>query len=169
MASQIEQDITEHARAQLRAAARRRVREGMGPASAARAAIRETQALFPADWRFGVQGDDEEDFVEVWEVEHKFRHPIARIEREPVTEAPATLTAAQRQHLAIIEAHGGSVRRSWLSGWLDGVRGLRLPVIEQLVRDGMLVEEAEREIRRTALSKGMPSVITTYRIVEGTL
>jgi hypothetical protein len=93
----LDRDLIEHARSQLGAAARRRVREGMGPASAARAAIRETQALFPHDWRLGVQGDDSEEAVEVWEVEHKFPQPIARIEREPEMEVPTTRAPDRRR------------------------------------------------------------------------
>lgn len=161
----LDRDLIEHARRQLGDAARRHVREGMGPASAARAAIRETQALFPHDWRLAVQGDDNEEAVEVWEVEHKYGQPIARVSRAAGPET-ATLTTAQRQHLAIIAANGGRVRRSWLGGWLDGVRGLRLHVIEQLVRDGLLVTEKEQTTRRTTRSKGMPSIITTYKIEE---
>jgi len=79
MTRSLDRDLVEHARKQLAAAARRHVRKGMGPASASRAAIRETQALFPHDWCFGVQGSDDDDFVEVWEIEHKYPQPIASI------------------------------------------------------------------------------------------
>lgn len=77
----LDQDLIDHAATKLGAAARRHVRGGMGPASAARAAIRETQALFPLDWHLGVQGDDTDDFVEVWEIEHKHGDPITRVLR----------------------------------------------------------------------------------------
>lgn len=83
MTKRLDCDLVEHAGKQLAAVARRHVRGGAGPASAARAAIRETQALFPLSWRLGVQGEDADDFVEVWEVEHKRSEPIARISREP--------------------------------------------------------------------------------------
>lgn len=164
----LDQDLIDHACSQLGKAARKHVREGMAPASAASTAIRETKALFPIDWRLGVQGDDTADEVEVWEVEHKRSIPCARISREPETETPAKLSPVQRQHLDIIMTNGGRVRRSWLGGWLDGVKGLRLPVIEQLVRDGVLVTETAQTTRRTPRSKGMPSRISTYKIVEGT-
>lgn len=95
----LERDLIEHARDRLGATARRHVRGGMGPESAARAAIRETQALFPPGWRLGVQGGNDEESVEVWEVEHKYEAPIAMIRaREP--ERPAKLTASQHDALA---------------------------------------------------------------------
>jgi hypothetical protein len=87
-ARDLDADLIDHARAQLRKVADRHVREGMGPASAAQAAIRETRALFPHDWHLAVQGDDTEDYVEVWEVKHKQTFPIAKIERLPVDEPP---------------------------------------------------------------------------------
>lgn len=163
MASQLDRDLIEHARQQLGVAAGRLVSEGLGPERAARVAIHETQALFPHDWQLGVQGDDDDEAVEVWEVNHKYPQPIARVSRTP---APTMLTPIQRQHLAIIEAHGGGVRRSAFGGWLDGVRGLRLSVIEQLVRDGALSAEKERTTRRSTRSKALPSTITTYKIIK---
>jgi len=81
--TKLDRDLVEHSRDQLGEAARRHVRRGMGPESAARAAIRETQALFPFGWKFGVQGDDSDEVVEVWEVEHKYTSPIASVSREP--------------------------------------------------------------------------------------
>lgn len=96
--SKLDRDLIEHARDQLHATARRHVREGMGPESAARAAIRETKALFPPDWKLGVQGGDDEEKVEVWEVDHKYASPIATVRaREP--ERPAKLTASQHDAL----------------------------------------------------------------------
>jgi len=55
----------------------------MTPADAAYAAIRETKSLFPPDWHLAVQGDDDENDVEIWEVNHKRTFPCARVEREP--------------------------------------------------------------------------------------
>ena len=98
-AKELERDLIEHAGDQLRAAARRHVRAGMGPESAARAAIRETKALFPPDWKLGVQGDDDEESVEVWEVEHKYASPIATVVRASASEPPPKLTTAQRNIL----------------------------------------------------------------------
>jgi hypothetical protein len=95
-------DLLDHACGQLAKAARRHVREGMGPASAASAAIRETRALFPPDWRIGVQGDDSEDAVEVWEVEHKRSIPCARISRDPVPEPGFRFTDNQRDALGLM-------------------------------------------------------------------
>jgi len=93
-AKDLERDLIEHASSQLSAAARRHVRGGMGPESAARAAIRETQVLFPAGWNLGVQGDNNDEFVEVWEVEDNYQSPIATVRaREP--ERPAKLTTSQ--------------------------------------------------------------------------
>jgi hypothetical protein len=103
-ARELDRNLVEHAREQLGAAARRHVRGGMGPASAARVAIRETQALFPPGWRLGVRGDDDEEFVEVWEVEHKYAAPIATV-RGSELERPAKLTASQR------DALGAMIRR----------------------------------------------------------
>jgi len=91
-ARKLDADLIDHARAQLRKVADRHVREGMGPASAAQAAIRETRALFPHDWHLAVQGDDTEDYVEVWEVEHKQTFPIAKIDRLAIEETPKRLT-----------------------------------------------------------------------------
>ena len=74
-------DLMEHAHKKLKVVAQRFVLGGMGPASAAYAAIRETKVLFPLDWHLGVQGDDDDEFVEVWEVDHKSTIPIATITR----------------------------------------------------------------------------------------
>lgn len=81
MTKKLDRDLIEHAGEKLAAIAKKLVRAGMGPAEAARKAIRQTQALFPHDWRLGVQGDDADDFVEVWEVEHKYPDPVARVDR----------------------------------------------------------------------------------------
>ena len=97
-AKELERDLIGHACGQLSATARRHVRAGMGPESAARAAIRETKALFPPDWKLGVQGDDDEESVEVWEVEHKYASPIATV-RASAPEPPPKLTTAQRNIL----------------------------------------------------------------------
>ena len=93
-AKELERDLIEHARDQLRAAARKHVRAGMGPRSAASAAIRETKTLFPPDWKLGVQGDDDDEFVEVWEVEDKDSSPIATV--RATAEPPPKLTESQR-------------------------------------------------------------------------
>lgn len=112
MGSRLDQDLVDHASEQLGEVARRHVREGMGPASAAQAAIRETRSLFPHDWRLGVQGSDEEDFVEVWEIEHKQPSPIARIERAEVEEmARPTRPATRRRSAFSAGFHGGKPRR----------------------------------------------------------
>ena len=162
MPSSLDRDLIEHARQQLTTLARQYVHQGMGPASAARAAIRETRALFPHDWQLGVQGDDDDTTIEVWEITHKYSHPVAVISHS----TPTTLTPIQLQHLAIIRDHGGHVRRSAFGGWLDGVRGLRLPVIEELVRAGVLTTSKITTSRRSARSRALPSTITTYTIVE---
>lgn len=101
-AKRLDQDLIEHACTQLTKAARRRVHEGMGsvgPATAAWAAIKETKALFPADWRLGVQGDDGDDHVEVWEVDHKWQVNCAHVDRYDESEAepaPARRTRKRR-------------------------------------------------------------------------
>ena len=95
-ARELDDDLIDHACSQLAKAARKRVREGMGPASAASAAIRETKALFPHDWRLAVQGTDDDDSVEVWEVEHKRITPCARVVRETEEEARESLVTAVR-------------------------------------------------------------------------
>ena len=93
----LDRDLIEHASDQLSAVARKHVRAGMGPRSAANAAIRETQSLFPPDWKLGVQGGDDEEFVEVWEVEHKTSSPIATV--RTASEPPPKLTESQRNLL----------------------------------------------------------------------
>jgi hypothetical protein len=93
-ASKLDKDLIEHACNQLEYVARQRMREGMSPASAASAAIRETKALFPHDWRLAVQGGDDADEVEVWEVDHKRATPCARIVRETEAQARARLVSA---------------------------------------------------------------------------
>jgi hypothetical protein len=80
-AQKLDQDLINHACRQLDKWARIKVGEGLSPASAARSAIHQTKPLFPADWRFAVQGDDSDDEVEVWEVDHKLPSPCARIKR----------------------------------------------------------------------------------------
>lgn len=91
---QLDEDLIDHACSQLGKIARQRVHEGATPASAARAAVRETKALFPADWRLAVQGDDDDDEVEVWEVEHKRITPCTRVVRETQEAAVERLIAA---------------------------------------------------------------------------
>ena len=93
-AKQLDEDLIDHACSQLRKKARQHVREGMTPASAAEKAIRETKALFPPDWRLAVQGDDNDDEIEVWEVEHKSERACARIERESEEEVQDRLVKA---------------------------------------------------------------------------
>lgn len=78
-ARELERDLVEHARAQLARAATRNVAGGMGPATAAAAAIRETKALFPPDWHLAVRGSDREELVEIWEVDHKYGQPLAEV------------------------------------------------------------------------------------------
>ena len=78
----LDRDLIEYARDQLTKIAKRHVKAGSAPASAARMAIRETSALFPHGWRLAVQGDDHDDRVEVWEVDHKFSSPIASVDRD---------------------------------------------------------------------------------------
>ncbi len=80
MTNKVEWMKIEKACSLLRVAARRHVDSGMGPRSAALAAIAETKESFPQDWRLVVQGDDDEDIVEVWEVDHKYSAPIAGVE-----------------------------------------------------------------------------------------
>jgi hypothetical protein len=101
--SKLDRDLIKHASEKLAAAARRRVREGAEPASAARTAIRETQALFPHDWRLGVQGDDGDDVVEVWEVEHRAAEPIAVVSREAARKG----RSAKRSHAT--KSRGSSI------------------------------------------------------------
>lgn len=79
-AAQLDRDLIEHARQKLVASARAHVAAGKGPESAARAAIRETQTLFPAGWKLAVQGDDDDPEVEIWEVDHQNGdEPIASV------------------------------------------------------------------------------------------
>lgn len=93
-AKDLDKDLIDHACSQLGKKARQHVRDGMTPASASEKAIRETKALFPPDWRLGVQGDDTEDEIEVWEVAGKMEVPCARIVRETEDEAQEGLVKA---------------------------------------------------------------------------
>lgn len=104
MTKKLDRDLIEHARKQLGEAARRHVRDGMDLEGAARAAIRETQSLFPFGWKLGVQGDDSDEVVEVWEVEHKYGAPIARLSREsePVKK-PTALAAGPAVTISVHE------------------------------------------------------------------
>jgi hypothetical protein len=112
MSKKLDQDLIEHACDKLGEAARRHVREGMGPASAARAAIRETQVLFPHDWRLAVQGDDREEEVEVWEIEHKRTYPCARILREPapMIEYKSARSRGPRSSIRMIRGRQAALR-----------------------------------------------------------
>ena len=141
---QLDQDLIEHACSQLGKAARKHVHAGMAPASAARAAIRETKDLFPVDWRLGVQGDDTEDEIEVWEVEHKRSIPCARITREP----EPSLTAAQQRALDRLAAVG-PVRRvkfDFRDSAGRRVTGLHAPTIRELARLGLLDVTSESHV-----------------------
>jgi hypothetical protein len=93
-AEQLEQDLIDHACDQLAKKARQYVKGGMAPAEAASKAIRDTKALFPPDWRLGVQGGDDEDEVEVWEVDDKMMEPCASVVRETEDEAQGALVTA---------------------------------------------------------------------------
>lgn len=108
----LDQDLIDHACNQLAKAARRHVSTGMGPASAARTAIRETKALFPPDWQLAVQGDDSDDEVEVWEVEHKRSIPCARISREAETASEPTTRLKANEIRARLKARGYQVKAS---------------------------------------------------------
>jgi hypothetical protein len=81
-AKDLDQDLIKHAIKKLKEAAKRLIQhDRVGPETAAREAIRKTRELFPPDWKLAVQGDNTDDFVEVWEVEHKRSTPIARVEK----------------------------------------------------------------------------------------
>jgi len=98
-------DLIEHACAQLVKRARQHVKTGVRPATAARLAIRETQTLFPYDWRLAVQGNDADDHVEVWEAAHKRSSPIASIS----VGARSHSTKRKRwNHGDVARAHGTS-------------------------------------------------------------
>ena len=115
-AKQLDHDLIEHACSQLGKKARQHVSAGMTPASAAYAAIRETRALFPPDWQLAVQGGDQEDEVEVWEVEHKRSAPCARVVRETEAEAKQLLVAAVKERARAPE-NPAAVRR--VARWSD--------------------------------------------------
>lgn len=82
---------------------------------------------------------------------------------ERAHETPAPLTMDQEAALARIVAAGGSVTYGW-SGWLGGVRGLRVDVVRQLVELGKLSASTEATTRRTARSRALPSTRTTYTV-----
>ena len=96
---QLDKELIWHACDQLTKKARQHAREGMGPASAAWAAIRETKALFPPDWRLAVQGDDREEYVEVHEVDGKWGGPCASVDRYIEPEPERTAPTQRRKKL----------------------------------------------------------------------
>ncbi len=67
--------------------------------------------------------------------------------------------------IEIIEGAGGSVRYGW-SGWMGGVKGLRIADVLRLVNEGVLVATHETVTRRTKRSKGISSTVTTYTIAR---
>jgi hypothetical protein len=148
MTAKLDQDLIDHACNQLAKAARRHVSTGMGPASAARAAIRETKALFPTDWNLAVQGDDDEEQVEVWEVAHKRSVPCASISREP--ESILKLTKAQQRNLEILREHGRVYRYKFQFYPMIGdkrvinlpVRELHSKTVSRLAQLGLLRESS---------------------------
>jgi len=138
-ARDLDADLIDHACSQLGKVARQRVREGMAPASAARAAIRETKALFPADWRLAVQGDDSDDSVEVWEVEHKRIEPCARVVRESEEEAVERLVETVRT-------------RARASADPDAKRVIKLPRARLLLILEAAMPETEDQAYRAAIA-----------------
>lgn len=149
--TRLDQDLIDHACGQLGKIARQRVREGMAPASAARAAIRETKALFPHDWRLAVQGDDSEDSVEVWEVEHKRIEPCARVVRESEEQAVERLVAAVRD-------------RARASADPDAKRVVKLPRARLL----LILEAAMPETEDQAYRAAVAAVATKRRSPRAT-
>jgi hypothetical protein len=135
----IEDRLIEHARSQLAKAAQKHAKAGMPPARAARAAIRDTQGLFPAEWRFGVQGDDDDDLVEVWEVEHRWPSPIASVRRY---RPPAPkLTAAQADMLETVIRWPNRVRDAYPKAYLRQLTAL--------VKKGFLTDQGPLGFRAT--------------------
>lgn len=139
--TKLDKDLIDHACGQLAKAARKHVRAGMGIASAANAAIRETKALFPHDWRLGVQGSDDEDSVEVWEVQGKRIPdiPCARIERESEEEARERLITEVRA-------------RARTSTDPDAKRIVKLPLARLQLILGAAMPETEDQAYRAALA-----------------
>lgn len=120
----LDRDLIEHARDQLAKVARQYVASGTPPAAAAQRAIRETLALFPHGWRLAVQGDGDDDRVEVWEVEHKYPSPIAAVERRLARARHAT---KRWNHKDVARAHDVSeemVRRIYAAIRLAKKQGL---------------------------------------------
>lgn len=112
-AKDLDKELINHACSQLSKKARQYVHDGMSPASAAEKAIRDTKALFPPDWRLGVQGDDTEDDVEVWEVEHKLHTPCAYIVRETQEEARERLVKAVKDRARVDKDPGIRAIARW--------------------------------------------------------
>lgn len=96
-AKELDRDLIEHACEQLSKTAKRHLGAGMGPATAAWEAIRETKALFPADWNLAVQGDDDDEHVEVWEVDDKRTTVCAHVAKQSVDEIQKDLVTAVKQ------------------------------------------------------------------------
>ena len=77
-------------------------------------------------------------------------------------------TAAQLDReiaLEIIRAHGGTVSHSAMSGWLGGVKGLRISDVRKLAAEGLLTVAQQAVVRRTRRSKALPITVTTYTLV----
>jgi hypothetical protein len=188
LTSKLDRDLIKHASEKLAAAARRRVREGAEPASAARAAIRETQALFPHGWRIGVQGDDGDDVVEVWEVEHKAAEPIAVISREP--ESVKKRGSKKRSHAAVKgskkrtrcgwtpDADAYEVAREFAFNWTGGaLKQACVPAISirsAPIEDVLVFNNLVKALGNPATARKVPPLVvervgvgTDYRIVDG--
>lgn len=146
-AKQLDQELIWHACGQLRAKADQHVRAGMTLARAAETAIRETKALFPADWHLAVQGDDREDEVEVWEVEHKWSAPCARIAKETEAQYRERLVKAVKERARTSTDPDTRRAAKWSNAKLHDVLEVAMP---DTAHDAFLavVAAARRATRR---------------------
>lgn len=76
-----------------------------------------------------------------------------------------TVSEAQFAALTTIIAAGGSVRHGYRSGWLGGVKGLRIEAVEALVTMGVLVSTKSMSKSRKSARYTGGYQITTYTVV----
>jgi hypothetical protein len=66
--------------------------------------------------------------------------------------------------MAKISDHGGTVAYSSMSGWLGGVRGIRIERVRALAKAGKLIAMSSTLIKKTRRSRALPIHITSYSL-----
>lgn len=100
------------------------------------------------------------------EIEDEIRQAIET--KSALTGVPGVpdLTAGELATLDRIREIGGTVRHSFMSGWLGAVTGLRVTTVRRLAELGHLTAASEVVMRRTARSRSLPVHATSYTVVD---